>query len=853
MDTLYRKAKEFYEEGNYTSALPIYLKIDSLAGKNNILNKTVIKSILDRSEISRTTFTHAGVEAAKELQLEALALAEVLGSAALINDVYMRLADMYGLIGEYDTTKIYLDKAFEYYKTTDDTKKLCRLYLIYMNYYFAIDKLDSAGFYLQEGVEYISKKEAPQELATLLIYHGNYFEKYKSDFPNALIRFKKAKRIYEGIEDTLTHEFSRLHEGLAYTYKGLGDHEKAFQHYAKFYTIRDGMRKKANNELTRTLETKYQTDKKAKEIQLLKAQTALAEKERKTQLFVLIAAIFLILIIAVFYFILSRNRKRTNKKLRELDQLKSNFFANISHEFRTPLTLIKGSAQIELNNPGLDDHLKKHLSIIDQNSERVLELVDQLLDLSKLEAHKMDLKVKPIMLKQWISLQVEPYIYLANQKKQEFKINFETSSESEEVVLIDPEVLSKAVTNLFSNAVKYGNEHGKIDLKVACQEGTLLISVKNTGEIITPEHQEKIFNRFYQVNAEKNGVGIGLALVKELVELHKGNIYFEATEKFNHFKIEIPVKRDSYSALELEASAGKGTIEVSLPQVNGSSKTADVTRELWNSNGQIRTSGDNPEEELPIMLVVDDNADIRFLISEQFQRNFIILEAENGSEGIEKAFDVIPDIIISDVMMPVMNGISLCNTLKKDEKTSHIPIILLTAKAGEENELCGLETGADDYILKPFNHKLLQTRVEKLIEIRKKLRERYSQELVLKPMDIAIAPADEVFLDKVQSLMDNKLSAPDFTAEMFSKEIGMSRMQLHRKLKALTGLSTSEFIRSQRMKLAECLLKTKGITVAEVAYAVGFNDPSYFSKCFKETYGRTPHSYATFNTVSSIN
>jgi DNA-binding response OmpR family regulator len=250
------------------------------------------------------------------------------------------------------------------------------------------------------------------------------------------------------------------------------------------------------------------------------------------------------------------------------------------------------------------------------------------------------------------------------------------------------------------------------------------------------------------------------------------------------------------------------------------------------------------DSELPILLVVDDNADIRALLKSNFKNSYNILTANDGAKGVQLAIEHVPDLIISDVMMPVKDGIALANELKNDERTSHIPIILLTAKAGEENELEGIETGADDYITKPFSNKILRSKVAKLIELRKQLQARYSQDVFLKPKDIAITPMDEHFFEKVQFVLDEKLVEPAFSAEEFSKSVNMSRMQLHRKLKALTGLSASAFIRSQRLKLATQLLKKADINISQIGFAVGFNDHSYFTKCFRETYECTPSEYA---------
>jgi len=279
-------------------------------------------------------------------------------------------------------------------------------------------------------------------------------------------------------------------------------------------------------------------------------------------------------------------------------------------------------------------------------------------------------------------------------------------------------------------------------------------------------------------------------------------------------------------------------------------ETADNVTTITTANLETKQKKEENEEdtiydELPILLIAEDNTDVRSLLTDTFKNEYEVVEAVNGEEGVLKAIDIIPDIIISDVMMPIKDGVELTNTLKNDERTSHIPIILLTAKAGDENELTGIDVGVDDYITKPFNQKILKSKAASLVALRKKLQSRYSQEVILKPKDIAITSVDEKFLERLQKILDEKLVESTFTTEEFSKTLHMSRMQLHRKLKALTGLSASEFLRSQRLKLAARILKQSDINVSEVGYSVGFNDHAYFSKCFKEVFSATPSEFAS--------
>jgi len=297
-----------------------------------------------------------------------------------------------------------------------------------------------------------------------------------------------------------------------------------------------------------------------------------------------------------------------------------------------------------------------------------------------------------------------------------------------------------------------------------------------------------------------------------------------------HFKVRLPIRQEAFGNLEKVEIVNQPYVPVD-----------QLISDSIDTNSKALEN--NNEDELPILLIVEDHKEVRQFIKSVWKNKYQVFEAENGRTGIAKAVEVIPDLIITDIQMPICDGIELCNTLKTDERTSHVPIILLTAGGGEEQELKGLRSGADDFITKPFKLLVLQTKVENLIASRSILRERYSQEMVLKSKDIALTPTDVKFFDRVQNVLDEQLSNSDFSSELFGKQVGMSRMQLHRKLKALTGLSTSEFIRSQRLKQAVHILTTSDASVNEVAYAVGFNTPSYFIKCFKETYKKTPLEY----------
>ncbi|MCB0445079.1 MAG: response regulator [Gelidibacter sp.] len=512
---------------------------------------------------------------------------------------------------------------------------------------------------------------------------------------------------------------------------------------------------------------------------------------------------------------------KETQRLKQLDEFKTKLYTNISHEFRTPLTLISGPVENQLEKPNLSETDKKELRLVQNNSKRLLNLVNQLLDLSKLETGNLKLSVSKGNLTALLKQIVEAFQFKAKDKH----INFNSNIEPLQNVWFDKDVIEKIISNLLSNAIKYTPERGKIHFDAKEKDGQIIMTVINNGNIISDKELSKLFQRYYQNNKNTEGVGIGLSLVKELTILSHGNIVAHTmnTDEIQ-FTVTLPIERSYYNLSEInEDTLVLDTLEHDVITTVSSSKSIDKIKEK------------------PILLIVEDEKDIRQFIASIFEVTYIIKEASNGESGIKKAIKYVPDIIISDLMMPKIDGIELCNTLKHDEKTSHIPIIILTAKSGDANEIKGLETGADDYVVKPFNSKKLKIRVEKLIELRQKLQQRYSSTFELK--DIANTPTDQQFLTKLKIVLNEHIINTSFSSSDLAKKMLMSRMQLHRKLKAIAGLSTTEFIRNERLKLATHLLKSSDLTVSEIAYQVGFNTPSYFIKCFKEIYKITPSEY----------
>jgi signal transduction histidine kinase/DNA-binding response OmpR family regulator/streptogramin lyase len=486
------------------------------------------------------------------------------------------------------------------------------------------------------------------------------------------------------------------------------------------------------------------------------------------------------------------------QKFKEIDDFKNQFFTNITHEFRTPLTVITGIAERVDGDRGL---------LIRRNADQLLTLINQILELSKVEANATRLNPETFEVINYLNYLLQSFASLAAEKS--ISLEFKSDHEKYELVL-DKTKFTLIVQNLVTNAIKFTPDGGLITLQAQTKNGQLIIEVQDTGVGIRKEELPMIFNRFYQAdNQQENwkGTGIGLALTRELVQLLNGSI-------------------------DVESEVGKGSkFRVTLPV-----ETAEIDKKSSPIPKDTIIEMENNEERLGI-LVIEDNPDVASLIKDILSESFEVALAMNGKVGVEKAIEGIPDLIVSDVMMPEMNGLEVTNTLKSDERTSHIPIILLTAKADLDSKLSGLEKGADVYLAKPFNSRELLLHIQNLIRLRDALRNRYSSDQLI---ESAGGHPEDQFIINVQSHVFERLSDENFGIDEICREVGVSRTQLHRKLKALTGKSASIFIRDLRLAEGRKRLLQNGATVSEIAYAVGFSDPNYFSRLYSEKYGHSP-------------
>ncbi len=547
-----------------------------------------------------------------------------------------------------------------------------------------------------------------------------------------------------------------------------------------------------------------------------------------------------------------------SEKLRALSEIKSRFFANISHEFRTPLTLIIGPLEQMLTDCADKDNSKK-LTLMLRNSQRLLGLINQLLELSKFESGDTHLKAGLQNIVPFLRGTASSFELLATQN--ELDLSFYTAEE-EILLYFDPAKLEEVIYNLLLNAIKFTPPGGRITIGVQTSlekeerflEGSVDISVSDTGLGIPANRLGHIFERFYQVDSryesKHKGSGIGLAIVKEILELHHGVITVrsaEGRESGTQFTVRLPRGKDHLKPGEI----------VDLSHSPYMLKSHSEIRELYMVEKEEKDSayGKKKEKAAPskakepesqersIVLVVEDSIDVRNYIKGAIQNDYDVVEAGDGREGIAIAKKIIPDLIISDVMMPDTDGYELCKELKNHVDTSHIPIIILTAKASQADVLQGLKTGADDYVTKPFNTEILVARIQNLIDLRRQLQNSFKREMTLQPANISLSKIDTEFMDELQEVIKKNIYDADLNVEKLGKKLYMSRATLYRKVLALTGESPNEFIRSYRLKRGAQLLKNNFGSVTEVAFEVGFSSSAYFTKRFKEKFHQLPSAF----------
>ncbi len=616
------------------------------------------------------------------------------------------------------------------------------------------------------------------------------------------------------------------------------DFPKVKQYIDEYYNLRNTLLNEEKSKQIVRLEEQFKSAKKEQKIQLL-------EQEKRLQIasknFWIIGSLLLFVATVIIYYLQqSRNRKSKQlldvqktliRQLEETDLLKSRFFANISHEFRTPLSLILAPVEEMLNAGKSSGNDQKTLNLVKRNANRLLDLVNQLLDLSKLEAGKMNLQVRQGNLEEWLRILATSFDSLAEAKKIAFTTHFDLPQPE---VWFDRDKLEKIMSNILFNAFKFTESGGSVTLSLRTSDdhSELRIRLADTGAGISEEDLPHVFSPFYQVRRTMDdgqpGTGLGLAMVSELVKLHRGKL--DLTSKPGEgtvIEIALPVSREKLDFAEVVAAESEPVV----------SKNANGKH-----SGTVKMEPNTQAEEC--ILIVEDNQELRQFIARVFHDQFRVITANDGQEGLKTAMDTMPDIIISDVMMPGMDGIELTRHIRENELTSHIPVLLLTAKSDQESRMDGLRTGADEYLAKPFSTDELRVRVGNLISLRKKMAARYRKEIVSGPPEERVPSADDRFVANLRAAIEANMGNASYSVEQLAEEMCLSRTQLFRKVKALFDISPNELINDIRLQRAAVLIRSKADSLTQISYSVGFSEQSYFAKRFRKKYGVSPSEYA---------
>lgn len=696
--------------------------------------------------------------------------------------------------------------------------------------YLELNQREKALEYYKRSLVMAEASNLAMELAVSNLKIGNFYRTFNDDITEQYY-LKAIQLAQNGNFCTITKTIA---DTLTSFEKAKRNYKAAFEYQSLAIRMADSIQVAESKAITTEWETRFEFEKINLENKVKKEELA-KEKQLKNW-----AALFsgLLIILVLIIFIGYRRKKKDNQllalqkeeienislKLHEADQARLRFFTNISHELRTPLTLIVAPL-VKLMKNAENEEIKREYAVILRSSRKLQSLIGQLLDIAKIDKAELALDIKMHDFYKQMHVIVSMFHSLAEEKN----IDFTITAEPEELIFAyDAKRMEQIITNLLSNAFKFTPIKGKIAITAARQNESLIFKIHDTGIGIPADSIEKVFDRFYQTDASLtrhfDGSGIGLALVKELVELHRGKIFvISQLEQWTEFTMVIPI-----------------TQVKSLPHTEEYHSSIIIDSAV---SARLEVSTLEKDTSKPTILLVEDNIDLRLYLANSLSDNYNVIEAENGTEGIKLARKEVPDIIISDVMMPETDGYELTSALKRQIETCHIPIILLTAKTGRDSKIEGLSRGADDFINKPFDEEELHLKVKNILRNRHKLQEKFKKSVLTNPSEMKEYSMDDQFIVKLVAIIEKDMSNLALDVEYLGENIGLSRQQLYRKLKAITGQSPVGFIRTIRLKRAAQLIKQKTATISEIAFMTGFDNLSYFSKCFKDEFGLLPSEF----------
>jgi len=749
---------------------------------------------------------------------KALKLVRELNFKPGISAVLTNLGESYLSVKNYDSALSYQRQALEIKKELEDKLGMGRVYnnLANVFIYSKSFDLDSGLFYFNKGLQIGREMKDSQQNALSLygLLRAYYIEG----------NLDKAKPIAEELLSTLDSLqdlslASDSYDHISLLYASLGNMNKALQFRTMRNVLLDSLLSDQRTKISQEIEAKYQNEQKAKEIALLESENQLQslqiEKRENERNYLIAFAIVALILIGLVYN-QYRIKQKANNKLRELDHIKTSFFENLSHEFRTPLSLIMVPIREKMAAADLKD--KKVYQMILSNAEKLLNQINGLLDLAKLEAGGFKLNKSSVEINKFFNTVVASFSSYASSKSIAF---YAKLPEEKQWLLMDSSVLSQLCNNLLSNAFKFTKEGGEVHFEVNYQAGMLTISVKDNGVGIAKDLQGRVFNRFEQLDQPsvfRQGTGIGLSLVKELTEVQGGSITLNsAPGEGSTFVLVLPV-------------------EEGLPQPEAIAEEFKTVALVDNRTESDENSYASNQRKI---LLIEDSVELRNYVSDLLTESYQVITASDGKDGLKQATDEVPDLVISDVMMPEMDGIEFCKRLGEQVETDHIPVILLSARADQQTKISGLRKGAIQYMTKPFEPEELKITIENIIHQQARLWEKYTNNENERITKSEVHP----FIKKCEDIVHAHIDDSDFDMTQFAKEVGMSRMQLHRKLVSLTNMSSTAFIRYYRLNKAKELIAS-GEHVSQVAYAVGFSSLSYFSTSFKKQFGMSPSESA---------
>jgi signal transduction histidine kinase/DNA-binding response OmpR family regulator len=804
-----RRVQNKYEDAlsMYIEAIKLFEKQKNIAGLTQAQsNAGNIHNLLGNTE-KALEYALQSLETAKESKVKS----SIAYSNRLLGRIYRNINKPEDALRSYED-------AIAMYREMKSIRDIGETRLGIGNIYYDLKKYHEAMRQYKEALRWT--KSIPDTLLTTYIYVAAGMTQLTMKNYWAARRYTDSSIVMSTKKGLASLEMDSYHT-MAEIFEAEGDYKNSMAFYKKYRSIRDSLTDIENKKAAAEVEARYQDEKKDDAIRILNAENELKATQQKY----LIAFVVLLVIVALVLYNRYSVKQKANRKLRELDQIKSRFFTNVSHEFRTPLSLILGPLEEKLAKTN-DQNDKETFLLMQRNASRLQNLINQLLDLSRIEAGSMELHLEegdPVSALRLIS---GTFSSLAERKRITF--TQEISNETP-IGYFDRDKIEKIVTNLLSNAFKFTPEGGKVYFKATIVNDKLVVEVRDSGIGIAPEKIDFIFNRFYQtddsITRVSEGSGIGLALTKELTELHRGTLTVSSVKDFGSvFTLTLPISRAAYN---------------DLPIKEKKKETITTLNDLQRHTEAAFDENDTR----PIVLIAEDNEDMRHFTAGLLKEHYRIVTAVNGKEALKQAQILVPDLVISDWMMPEMDGRTLCENLKIKDTTSHIPVLMLTARADQSSKLEGLETGADDYLVKPFHTQELVVRVQNLIEQRKRLRAIFSREMILKPKEISLPSRDAEFLSNVISILEKRYSDSSFGVEEFAQSANMSRMQLHRKLKALTDESPGDFLRHFRLERSRQFLSVPGTSVSDVCFKVGFNNVPNFSRAFKDEFGMTPTEF----------